>query len=72
MKVGGTGTGGYDTLPLATGGQGFRTPDDDTIRTRLKQPAVFGGRKPYDPALFASLTPLDEIFKPSLSFWLFI
>ncbi len=41
---------GADALAIVTEWQEFRSPDFDTIRARLKTPAIFDGRNLYDPA----------------------
>jgi UDPglucose 6-dehydrogenase len=40
---------GADALAVVTEWQEFRSPDFETIRTRLKTPAIFDGRNLYDP-----------------------
>lgn len=41
---------GADALAIVTEWQEFRSPDFDTIKAELKQPAIFDGRNLYDPA----------------------
>lgn len=41
---------GADALAIVTEWQEFRSPDFDTIKAELSQPAVFDGRNLYDPA----------------------
>ncbi|HYM34009.1 MAG TPA: UDP-glucose/GDP-mannose dehydrogenase family protein [Steroidobacteraceae bacterium] len=41
---------GADALAIVTEWQEFRSPDFDTIRTKLKHPVIFDGRNLYDPA----------------------
>jgi UDPglucose 6-dehydrogenase len=45
---------GADALAVVTEWQEFRSPDFDTIRTRLSHPAIFDGRNIYDPTLLKS------------------
>jgi len=40
---------GADALVIVTEWQEFRSPDFETIRTRLKNSAIFDGRNLYDP-----------------------
>ncbi len=40
---------GADALAIVTEWQEFRSPDFDTVRTRLKHPVIFDGRNLYDP-----------------------
>jgi UDPglucose 6-dehydrogenase len=40
---------GADALAIVTEWQEFRSPDFDTIKAELKQPAIFDGRNLYDP-----------------------
>jgi len=40
---------GADVLAICTEWQEFRSPDFDTIRTKLKSPVIFDGRNLYDP-----------------------
>jgi UDPglucose 6-dehydrogenase len=42
---------GADALAIVTEWQEFRSPDFDTIRSKLKSPVIFDGRNLYDPAL---------------------
>lgn len=42
---------GADALAIVTEWQEFRSPDFDSIRSRLKTPAIFDGRNMYDPAV---------------------
>ena len=42
---------GADALIIVTEWREFRSPDFDTIKSRLRQPVVFDGRNMYDPAL---------------------
>jgi len=41
---------GADALAIVTEWQEFRSPDFDTVRSRLKYPVIFDGRNLYDPA----------------------
>jgi len=40
---------GADALAIVTEWQEFRSPDFDTMRSRLKHPVIFDGRNLYDP-----------------------
>jgi UDPglucose 6-dehydrogenase len=42
---------GADALAIVTEWQEFRSPDFESIRMRLKTPAIFDGRNMYDPAV---------------------
>jgi UDPglucose 6-dehydrogenase len=42
---------GADALALVTEWQEFRSPDFDTIKSKLKQPVIFDGRNIYDPQM---------------------
>jgi UDPglucose 6-dehydrogenase len=42
---------GADALAIVTEWQEFRSPDFESIRVRLKTPAIFDGRNLYDPAV---------------------
>jgi UDPglucose 6-dehydrogenase len=42
---------GADALVIVTEWKEFRSPDLDSLRTRLKQPVIFDGRNLYDPDL---------------------
>jgi UDPglucose 6-dehydrogenase len=44
---------GADALAVVTEWKEFRSPDFETIRARLKTPAIFDGRNLYDPAELA-------------------
>jgi UDPglucose 6-dehydrogenase len=44
---------GADVLAIVTEWKEFRSPDFDTIRTKLSQPVIFDGRNLYDPSLVA-------------------
>ncbi len=41
---------GADALAIVTEWKEFRSPDFDSIRTKLKAPVIFDGRNLYDPA----------------------
>ena len=45
---------GADVLAILTEWQEFRSPDFETIRDRLRHPAIFDGRNLYEPALVQS------------------
>jgi UDPglucose 6-dehydrogenase len=45
---------GADALVIVTEWKVFRSPDFNTIKTRLKNPLIFDGRNLYDPALVKS------------------
>lgn len=44
-----------DVLVICTEWKVFRSPDFDTIKRKLKTPAIFDGRNIYDPSLLKSL-----------------
>ncbi|MDR7305634.1 UDP-glucose/GDP-mannose dehydrogenase family protein [Rhodoferax saidenbachensis] len=46
---------GADALIIVTEWREFRSPDFDTIKTKLKQPVIFDGRNLYDPKLVRSM-----------------
>jgi len=46
---------GAEALVLVTEWQEFRSPDFETLKTRLKQPVIFDGRNLYDPERLKSL-----------------
>ncbi len=46
---------GADALVLITEWREFKSPDFDTLRSRLKQPVVFDGRNLFDPALMKAM-----------------
>jgi UDPglucose 6-dehydrogenase len=41
---------GADVLAIVTEWQEFRSPDFDSLRTKLKHPVIFDGRNLYDPS----------------------
>jgi hypothetical protein len=46
---------GSDALLVVTEWKGFKSPDFDQVRSRLKQPVIFDGRNLYDPDFVRSL-----------------
>ncbi len=44
---------GADALAIVTEWKEFRSPDFDTLRSKLAQPVIFDGRNLYDPSLVA-------------------
>jgi len=46
---------GAEALVVVTEWQEFRSPDFETLKTRLKQPVIFDGRNLYDPERLKSL-----------------
>ena len=46
---------GADALIIVTEWREFRSPDFDTIKTKLKQPVIFDGRNLYDPKVIRSM-----------------
>jgi len=46
---------GAGALVVVTEWQEFRSPDFETLKTRLKQPVIFDGRNLYDPERLKSL-----------------
>ena len=46
---------GADALIIVTEWREFRSPDFDTIKTKLKQPVIFDGRNLYDPKMIRSM-----------------
>jgi UDPglucose 6-dehydrogenase len=46
---------GSEALVVVTEWQEFRSPDFETLKTRLKQPVIFDGRNLYDPEHLKSL-----------------
>jgi len=46
---------GAEALVVVTEWQEFRSPDFETLKTRLKQPVIFDGRNLYDPDRLKSL-----------------
>jgi len=46
---------GAEVLVVATEWQEFRSPDFESLKTRLKQPVIFDGRNLYDPERLKSL-----------------
>jgi UDPglucose 6-dehydrogenase len=46
---------GADALAIVTEWNEFRSPNFDTIKQRLREPAIFDGRNLYDPSLMRSL-----------------
>ncbi|MBM4232029.1 MAG: UDP-glucose/GDP-mannose dehydrogenase family protein, partial [Gammaproteobacteria bacterium] len=46
---------GAEALVVVTEWQEFRSPDFETLKTRIKQPVIFDGRNLYDPERLKSL-----------------
>jgi UDPglucose 6-dehydrogenase len=46
---------GADALAIVTEWQEFRSPDFDSVKSRLKTPVIFDGRNLYDPSYLARL-----------------
>ncbi|MGY4828027.1 UDP-glucose dehydrogenase family protein [Sphaerotilaceae bacterium SBD11-9] len=46
---------GADALVIITEWKEFKSPDFDTVKSKLKQPVVIDGRNLYDPAMMSAL-----------------